>query len=217
MLSSMSLLGNVEKVNACWFSGEWLLASTQVTPVGVSPNCMLHRGIASFSQEPTWSKYCKGLKATGVSKKQSCLLASEITSGVAVVVGLASRTELLWQQVQPYVLSPHISFLCCCLALATLVWHWQVEHIPALGREAQEDPQSHEILAWAMPGLSPLPGVAVGLCRDFSILAERAAQKTPLNSRVWLAEGSFPFGAGDHLQSLSVVRQEIWSWDQDLY
>lgn len=35
---------------------------------------------------------------------------------------------------------------------------------------------------------------------------EHAAQKTPLSSRVWLAERSFPFGARDRLQSLAVVK-----------
>lgn len=46
----------------------------------------------------------------------------------------------------------------------------------------------------------------MGVCRGSLVLVEYAAQKTLLSSRVQLAEKSFPFGAGDHLQSWAVVK-----------
>lgn len=53
---------------------------------------------------------------------------------------------------------------------------------------------------------APCPWEAVGVCRGFSLPTEHAAQKTPLNSRVQLPEGSFPFRAGGCLQSLPGVK-----------
>lgn len=38
------------------------------------------------------------------------------------------------------------------------------------------------------------------------VTVERAVQKTLLSSRVWLAARSFPFGAGNYLQSLTVMK-----------
>lgn len=90
-----------------------------------------------------WCKYCKGLKTTGISKSSP---ATEITSGVAVVVRVASRTELALTASGALCSSSHINFVCWLLGISNVVWHWQMEHIPALGREAQEDPQRYEVL-----------------------------------------------------------------------
>lgn len=57
------------------------------------------------------------------------------------------------------------------------------------------------------------------MCMGFLVSVvpvEHAAQKTLLSSRAWLAERSFPFGAGDHLQCLAVVKGGRLSCDQRL-
>lgn len=44
------------------------------------------------------------------------------------------------------------------------------------------------------------------MCRGFMVPVVHTAQKVSLSSRIWLAERSFPVGAGDRLQSLGVVK-----------
>lgn len=53
---------------------------------------------------------------------------------------------------------------------------------------------------------APCPREGCEGAQGFLVLVEYAAQKTLLSSRVQLAEKSFPFVAGDHLQSWAVVK-----------
>jgi len=58
---------------------------------------------------------------------------------------------------------------------------------------------------------APTQGRAVGVYRGSLVPVvprEHPAQKTPLSLRVWFADWRFPFGAGDCLQNMALVKGE---------
>ena len=119
-----------------------MFANAQVRPADVSADYMLSRGIARFSHKTVWCKNLNGLKRTGVSKEPSYLFASEITSGVAGVVGGLAEVLVSAALTTSGALfySPRISFVCRPRGVSkgfgreTLVWRRRVEHVSAPGR-----------------------------------------------------------------------------------
>lgn len=107
-------------------------------PADVSADNTLSRGIARFSRKTVWCKYLSGLKRMGVSKEPSYLFASEITSGVAAVVGCLAEVSPGLTTSGALFSSPRISSVCRLHGISkgceTSVWHQRVERISALGR-----------------------------------------------------------------------------------
>lgn len=120
--------------------GEWSFASAQVMPADISADYTLSRGIAGFSHKTISCKYLNGLKRTRVCKEPSYLFASEITSGVAAVIGWLAEVSPGLTTSGVLFSSPRISFVCRPRGVSkgfgreTLVWRQRVERVSAPGR-----------------------------------------------------------------------------------
>lgn len=149
---------------------------------------------------------------TCVSKEPSYLFASEITSGVAAVIGWLAEVSPGLTEAGSYFPLP-ASGLCAgrvALAkdLAVGLWFGVAGgacFCPGKGKHRKIF-RGLNFIRERCQVSGPCPGKGCGYVWGSSVPVVPAAQKTQLSSRVWLAERSFPFGAGDCLQSLAVVK-----------
>lgn len=174
--------------------------------------------LPALVRKPHGASTAKAWKQWVSLKSSPASLPQKSTSAVAVVVGVASRTELALTASAALCSSPHISLLCWLPGIATLVGLRWLEHISALGGEAQENPQGHKVVTWAMPGVSHLPRGGSGSVEGLFSPVKVCSLENTIKLQGLTCWGELSLWGWRSSPELACSEGlEIWNWDQGLY